>query len=133
METQHNQHKRVLHTGILAFAPIFLFTLWSVYYFIILGNFIVQDRLGEHLEIAGRTFQYYTPLFILFGVNFLVTLGAFLFFLWNIWTRPEVPSGNKVVWVVFLAAFNIIAFPVYWYMHIKHDFVRHKNASPALS
>ena len=131
-DTKKNS-RRILHLGILAFAPIALFTLWTIYYFVILKDYIVQYRLENHMEMAGTTFEYYTPLFILFGINFLITLISFLFFGLNVWTRTDMPVGNKAVWVVFLATFNILAYPVYWYMHIKNDFVRADNASPALS
>jgi len=134
MATIHkNDKKKILHLGILAFAPLVLFVFWLVYYFIILGDYIVNRELENHLEIAGTTVAYYTPLFILLGINFVVAFAAFLVFVWNIWLRPEVPAGNKVVWVIFLATFNLIAFPIFWYMHIKNDYVRGNNASPALS
>lgn len=125
--------KKVLNLGILAFAPVFLFALWLVYYFVILKDYIVNYRLENHMEIAGTTVSHYTPLFILLGINFLIAFIAFLYFLWQIWTRPDMPTGNKMVWVIFLATFNIIAYPIYWYMHIKNDFVRNENASPALT
>ena len=127
------QEKRTLHLGILAFAPLFLFAFWMIYYFIILRDYITGYMLEHHLEIAGVTVNNYTPLFILLGINFIVAFAAFLYFVWNIWTRPEVPSGNKIVWVIFMATFNLIAFPIYWYMHIKNDYVRSSNASPALT
>ena len=122
-----------MHLGILAFAPLFLFAFWMIYYFIILRDYITGYMLEHHLEIAGVTVNNYTPLFILLGINFIVAFAAFLYFVWNIWTRPEVPSGNKIVWVIFMATFNLIAFPIYWYMHIKNDYVRSSNASPALT
>jgi|GEM_PF-1654598 len=133
MDTNKKDKKRILNLGILAFAPLFLFAFWLIYYFIILGDYIVNYKLENHLEIAGTTVEYYTPLLILLGINFVVAFVAFLYFVWNIWTRPDVPAGNKVVWVIFLATFNLIAYPVYWYMHIKNDYVRRSNASPALT
>ncbi|HRO42200.1 MAG TPA: EamA family transporter [Flavipsychrobacter sp.] len=133
MDNNKKDKKRILNLGILAFAPLVLFAFWLLYYFIILGDYIVEQRLEEHLEIAGTTVEYYTPLFLLLGTNFVVAFIAFLYFVLNIWTRPDVPSGNKIVWVIFLATFNLVAFPVFWYMHIKNDYVRTANASPALS
>jgi len=133
MDTNKKNSKRIRNLGILAFAPLFLFAFWLIYYFVILGDYIVNKNLDEHLEIAGTTVQYYTPLFILLGINFVVAFGAFLYFLWNVWTRDDVSTGNKIIWVVFMATFNIAAFPVYWYMHVKNDYVRHHNASPALT
>lgn len=132
MENKKNS-KKIRNLGILAFAPLFLFAFWLIYYFVILGDYIVNKNLDEHLEIAGTTVQYYTPLFILLGINFLIAFAAFLYFLMDVWTKRDVPTGNKMIWVLFLATFNIIAYPVYWYMHIKHDFVRSGNASPALT
>lgn len=128
-----NGKNRIRNLGILAFAPIFLFALWLFYYFIVLKDYIVNNKLGQHLEIAGTTVSNYTPLFILLAINFVIAFVAFLYFVWNVWTKSEMPTGNKIMWVIFMATFNIAAFPVYWYMHIKHDFVRHQNASPALS
>jgi hypothetical protein len=127
-----DKKKRILNLGILAFAPLFLFAFWLIYYFIILKDYIVGYRLEEHMAMEGTTVAYYTPLFILLAINFIIAFAAFLYFVWDIWTRENVPTGNKIVWVLFLATFNIAAFPIYWYMHVKHDYVRN-NASPALS
>ncbi|HTM67469.1 MAG TPA: hypothetical protein VL093_14170 [Flavipsychrobacter sp.] len=128
-----NTKRRIRNLGILAFAPLFLFALWLVYYFVILKDYILNQNLDQHLEIAGVTLSNYTPLFILLAINFIIAFGAFLYFLWDFWTRPDVPAGNKVVWAIFLATFNLIAFPIYWYMHVKNDYVHNENASPALT
>lgn len=124
--------KQVLNLGILAFAPLFLFIFWLAFYFIILKDYIANQRLEEHLSIAGTTVEYYTPLFILLAINFIVAFAAFLSFVWIVWTKTAMPAGQKMTWVIFFATFNLIAFPVYWMMHIKDT--RHRtHASPALS
>ena len=123
---------RIRNLGILAFAPIFLFAFWAIYYFVILKDYIVQYRLEDHIAMQTTTVENYLPLFILLAINFIIAFAAFLYFVWDIWTRPDVPAGNKMVWVIFLATFNLIAYPVYWYMHVKYDHVRN-NPSPALS
>jgi hypothetical protein len=125
--------KEIRNLGVLAFAPIVLFTLWLFYYFVILKDYIAQYQLEHHQEIVGLTATFYNPLFILLAINFTVAFVAFLYFVMNIWTREDVPSGQKIVWVVFMATFNIAAFPLYWYMHIKNDHVVRHNISPALS
>lgn len=129
---EHNK-KTIRNLGVLAFAPIFLFALWLFYYFVILKDYIAQYRLEHHNEIVGITASFYDPLFILLAINFIVAFAAFLYFVMNIWTRPDVPTGQKIVWVIFMAAFNIVAMPLYWYMHIKNDHVVRSGVSPALS
>ena len=126
-------NKRVRNLGVLAFAPLFLFALWIFYYFVLLKDIIVQNRMGEHMEMAGITVNNYTPLLIMLAINFIVAFAAFLFFVWDVWVKQPIHVGNKIIWVIFMATFNLVAFPVYWYMHVKHqDFVRN-NASPLLS
>jgi hypothetical protein len=88
--------------------------------------------MEDHVGMQTTTVANYTPLFILLAINFIIAFAAFLYFVWDIWTRPNVPSGNKIMWVLFMATFNIAAFPVYWYMHVKHDRIRN-HPSPALS
>lgn len=128
-----NSKRKILNLGILAFAPLCLFVLWLVYYFVILKDYIINNRLGEHLEIAGTTVDNYTPLFILLAINFIIAFIAFLYFVMNIWTREDVATGQKIMWVLFMATFNLVAFPVYWYMHIKYGHIKRDNPSPALS
>ena len=123
---------KIRNLGILAFAPVFLFALWLVYYFVILKDYIVQYRMEDHVAMQTTTVANYTPLFILLAINFIIAFAAFLYFVWDIWTRDNVPTGNKIMWVLFLATFNIVAYPIYWYMHVKYDRVRN-NPSPALS
>ena len=124
-------NKKISNLGILAFAPLFLFALWMIYYFIILAPYIGSDVNGS--AAAGATVRNYTPLFIMLGINFIIAFIAFLYFLMNMWTRKNVASGTKIMWVIFLAVFNIVAFPIYWFMHIKNDHVVRDNASPLLS
>jgi len=126
-----NSSNKIRNLGILAFAPLFLFTLWLIFYFVILKDVIGADVNGS--AAAAETVKNYTPLFILLGINFIIAFIAFLYFLMNMWTRKNVPTGTKIVWVIFLAVFNIFAFPVYWAMHIKNDEVVRDNASPSLS
>lgn len=125
--------KRIRNLGILAFAPLALFVLWCVYYFIILKDYFIENQLGAHLDIAGTTVNNFLPLAIMFGVNFLLVTAALVYFLWDAWHKPEIPVGNKVIWVLFLAFFNVIAFPVYWYMHVKHQGAHAHRASPSLT
>lgn len=123
--------KKILNLGILAFAPLFLFMLWLIFYFIILKDHIGADVNGS--AAAGATVNYYSPLFIMLAINFIIAFIAFLYFLMNMWTRENVPTGTKIMWVIFLAVFHIFAFPIYWVMHIKNDGKVRDNASPSLS
>ena len=125
--------KKILHLGILAFAPIFLFALWLVYYFVILKDYIVQFRLEDHRAIQTTSVEYYLPLFLLLATNFIIAFIAFLYFVWDVWQNKEMPHGQRVVWVIFMAAFNIVAFPIYWYRRIKYGHVKRDVVSPALS
>ncbi len=123
--------KRIRNLGILAFAPLFLFTLWLLFYFVILSPYIGQEE--NAFPVASATARNYTPLFILLAINFTVAFIAFLYFLMNMWTRKGVDTGRKITWVIFLAVFNIFAFPIYWVMHIKNDHIVRDNPSPSLS
>ncbi len=124
-------NKKITNLGILAFAPLFLTTLWLIFYFIILKDVIGVDTNGS--AAAGATAQNYTPLLIMLGINFTIAFIAFLYFLMDMWTRENVDTGKKIVWVIFLAVFSIFAFPIYWVMHIKNYDVVRDNASPSLS
>lgn len=119
--------------GLLAFAPLFLFALWMTVYFVILSDYITQYRLEHHEDIVGTTAYYFDPLFALAAVNAIVALGALLYFVMHVWTKSMMPTGNKMVWVAFLATFNILAFPVYWHMHVRHATKSRNNTSPALT
>ncbi len=122
----------VKKVGIISWLPLVLFVAWTLYYMSILGNFIADQRLEEHMAMAGQTAENYTSLFITLAIASIVTFGVLIYQVWHVWTRTDLYAGQKVVWVVFLVTFLFIAFPVYWYMHFKNE--RHRNnASPALS
>jgi len=125
--------KRTTNMGILAFAPLVLFVLWCVYYLVILRDYFAENQLGAHLDIAGTTVNNFLPLAIMFGVSFLVATAAAIYFSLDAWHKPESPVGNKVIWVLFLVFFNLIAFPVYWYMHIYNEGMRALEVSPSLT
>lgn len=128
-----NNKRKVRRLGILAFAPLALFLVWVVVYLVMLRDYIAQYRMEQHEDIVTTTAYYYDPLFVLMAVTAIVGLAALLYFIMNVANRQNMPTGQKMVWVVFLASLNIFAFPVYWYMHIKNEHVVRDNPSPALS
>ncbi len=118
--------------AIMSWAPLVMFVGWIIYYMAILGNFIADKRLEEHFAMAGQTAENYTSLFITLALASIVTFAVMLYLIWHVWTKTNLPAGQKVMWVVFLVFFAAFAFPVYWYMHLKNERPRN-NASPALS
>lgn len=129
---QKKDERTVRNIGILSFAPLVLFIGWLVYYGVVLGEFIAGKRLENHMAMAGETAANYTSLFLTLAIVSILAFGVMLYMIWHVWTKTNLPAGQKVVWVVFLFTFFFLAFPVYWYMHFKNDRPRN-NPSPALS
>ena len=125
--------KKVRNLGILAWAPLILSIVWTVMYMFILGDYIADREMEHHMEMAGTTARNWDLLFLTLAPVAVLALAAMLYFIWQISRRTDMPTGQKMIWVVFIAAFHVIAYPVYWNMHIKNDHVPRNNPSPALS
>lgn len=119
--------------GVLSFLPLILFLGWLAYYLGILGDFVVNKDLDEHMAIAGRTAQNYTSLFVTLAIISTMSFGVMIYQIWHLWAKTDLPRGQKAMWIIFMAVFWIFAHPVYWMMHIKNPTQRRHSASPALT
>jgi hypothetical protein len=117
--------------GVISWTPLVLFTAWFAYYMVLIKDFIAGKRLEDHLDIAGTTAANYGTLFFTLAIVCSIAAAVLLYMVWHVWTRTNLPAGQKVVWVIFLVMFGAFAFPVYWYMHFKNNIPRN-TASPAL-
>lgn len=119
--------------GIISFLPLVLFIGWVIYYMFLMGDFIADKRMEEHMGMAGQTAQNYTSLFVSLALISAFSFGVMVYQIWHVWTQSNLPTGQKVMWVVFMAMFWVFAHPVYWYMHFRKPVPRRHNTTPALS
>ncbi len=105
--------KKVL-SCMLSFLPLGMIVLTMVVFF--LSYFII----GEGTMTTGETiFMLGLILFELIAV--VLTFALMIWYMIKACKNPEFSTGIKVLWCVILYCFNIIAFPVYWFLYIRKE------------
>ena len=132
IRNNNNRDKRVKNLGFWSWTPLVLFTAWHIYYMVLAWEHLHGFSIFNHFAIISDTMANYTSLFITLAIACTVAAGVLLYLVWDVWTKREIPAGQKTMWVLFLVTFGAFAFPIYWYMRVKNP-VRRSNASPALS
>lgn len=57
----------------------------------------------------------------MYTIAVVLTLAVLLYFIIHIAKIKSISAGNKIIWIVVLAAFMPISFPIFWYMQIKTE------------
>lgn len=65
--------------------------------------------------------QGFAVLFILHFATMVLVLGLMAFYIVHLFQAASVPQDRKVLWAVILFLGNVVAMPVYWYMHVWRD------------
>lgn len=50
----------------------------------------------------------------------LLALGLMIYYLVQIVNNKALPDGERIVWIIVIVIFNIVAFPIYWIMRISN-------------
>lgn len=64
---------------------------------------------------------------LMFGFLLFDLIGVVMTFVMMIWymiktcKNPEFSTGMKILWCALLYCFNLIAFPVYWFMYVRKE------------
>lgn len=57
----------------------------------------------------------------MYGIAVVLTLAVLLYFIIHIARIKTISAGNKILWIVVLAAFMPLSFPIFWYLQIKTE------------
>lgn len=112
--------KKIL-LGVLSFIPLILFGAWLYSYVQWIVNFIPNAATYEAdpngmLRDMGGLLRMSFSLLLPAG---LLALGLMIYYLIQIVNNRALPDGERVVWIIVIVVFNIVAFPIYWIMRIR--------------
>lgn len=105
--------------GLLCFLPLALFTAWGIVYSFIIRDQIEKQDMHDHVELVGRTFRAYGPLFLLLALACIVSAIVLIRLMLHILRQRNLNNAQKLLWIMFLVAFGAFAFPIYWYLKIR--------------
>lgn len=100
---------------VLSFLPLVLFILSMV------GLIVFAIVAGEGTMSVGGTIAL-IALFIFELITVVLTFGIMIWYMIKACKNPELSTGMKVLWCALLYCFNMIAFPVFWFMYIKNEY-----------
>jgi hypothetical protein len=100
--------------GILTFLPlIFGITSFVIAIYQVMSLLFSEDPAMPLMLLSYL--GYVIPYLFLF---FLVYLGLGIFYIVHIVQNKLLDNEKRILWVIVLIAFNGIAMPIYWYVHI---------------
>lgn len=104
--------------GILSFVPILAFIVTFIYEYREVGRLLA---VGDHHAVMDEICGCYNNLVLMYSVAVVLTLAVLLYFIIHIAKVKAITSGNKILWIVVLAAFMPVSFPIFWYLQIKTE------------
>lgn len=109
------------HGKLLAFTPIVLFTLWTIYFFTLVQEEVVTSSVANHFAWVTAMVGSYTSLWITLGLVCTISAAILLYFVVHIARLKDMPAGDKVIWMVVLPAFGAFGFMAFWYFELKNE------------
>ncbi|MFA6450016.1 MAG: hypothetical protein WCX65_11125 [bacterium] len=91
-------------------------SLWPFFYFFIFMLFIVF-MVGSK-NFGGPNPAYFLFIFPLHFFTIILGFALMVLYVINVFKNPMVVGDLKIIWVVLIMFFNILAIPVYWYLYI---------------
>lgn len=110
------QKKRNL--GILSILPMVVFIATFIYESQMMGKLLL---VGDHHSAMTIISEYYATLAFRYGIASLLTVAVLLYFMYHVARLKTMRSSAKILWIVVLAAFMPVSFPLFWFMEINKE------------
>ena len=107
--------------GVLSFIPLIALGIWVAYLLIINNRLIEQAQMHEHEKVVTLIAKNYGGSFTLFMLAFLIGLAVLVAFIVHLKKVRTMNGSSKLAWLVFMAVFGPLAFPVYYFVEVRHE------------
>lgn len=107
--------------SVLCFVPIIALAAWAIYLVVINGRLIEQKQGQQHEKVVTLIAQNYGGSFALFMVAFLIGLAVLVAFIIHLKKVRTMNGSSKLAWLIFMAVFGPLAFPVYYFIEVRHE------------
>ena len=107
--------------GIISFIPLIAIVLWGIYLMVINDRLVENKQMHQHDKVVTMIFNNYGGSFMLFMLAFLIGLAVLVYFVIHLKKVRTMNGSSKLAWLIFMAAFGPLAFPVYYFIEIRHE------------
>ncbi len=107
--------------GILSFVPIVAIAIWAIYLMVINNRLIDNQQMHQHEKVVTLIFRNYGGSFVLFMLAFLIGLTVLLLFVIHLKKVRTMNGSSKLAWLAFMIIFGPLAFPVYYFVEVRHE------------
>ena len=114
-----NLSKKTL--GILSFIPITALVIWIIYLLIVNNRLVERDQMHQHEKVVTLLFRNYGGVATLFMVVFLIGLAILIILIMHLKNVRTMNGSSKLAWLAFLIAFGPAAWPIYYFIEIRHE------------
>ena len=107
--------------GPVSFIPLLAILAWTIYLLVINGRLVMNKEAHEHDKVVTMISQNYEGSLLLFFMAFLVGLAVLVAFIIHLKKVRTMNSSSKLGWLIFMCAFGPLAFPVYYFVEVRHE------------
>lgn len=106
---------------IISFTPLVAYVIWSIAFLIVNKGYIETSSLWNHFEWMTVTLANYTPMLWTFVLCAIIAFSVLIYFIIHIARLKTMGAGDKIAWIMFMACFAPLAFPVFYYAELRKE------------
>jgi hypothetical protein len=107
--------------GPVSWLPLVAISAWWVYILYITGRLIDKQEFHQHEKVVTLIARNYGGSFTLFMAAFLIGLAVLVAFIVHLKKVRTMNGSSKLAWLIFMAVFGPLAFPVYYMIEVRHE------------
>jgi hypothetical protein len=107
--------------AIVCFLPVISMLIAAIYYIVVISPLIAEKQLHNHLEMFSLLDTQGNIVMGVLLLTFLIHIASLIYCLVHIARVKYMNPATKIVWAVFLAAFQPISFIFFYFWKIKRE------------
>ncbi len=107
--------------GPVSFIPFVAISSWWAYIMYATSHLIANEQFQQHEKVVTMIARNYGGSFTLFMIAFLIGLAVLVAFIIHLKKVRTMNGSTKLAWLVFMAIFGPLAFPVYYFVEVRHE------------
>jgi hypothetical protein len=107
--------------GPVSFIPLAAITIWWLYIMYITGHLIKRAEFQQHEKVVTLIGQNFGGSGTLFMIAFLIGLAVLVAFVIHLKKVRTMNGDSKLAWLAFMIVFGPLAFPVYYFVEVRHE------------
>lgn len=107
--------------GPVSFIPIVAIGAWFIYIMYATSHLIVNEQYQQHEKVVTMIARNYGGSLVLFMAAFMIGLAVLVAFIIHLKKVRTMNGSSKLGWLIFMAVFGPLAFPVYYFVEVRHE------------